>query len=155
MHYVKEINICIQYGQWTQRNYGQGGMLAYRKQIVMVPKTMKIGSIDRGCMLANWVSLLYLIEMYVSIGSMIVMSIRSWTTQPRTTRRACATRYTCMPSRYFLQTESTLMGQCHKIFDTFLSKNSTQAPYELAKTVQQIFFVFAKIFSKNVCLCSR
>ena len=37
-----------------------------------------------------------------------------------------------------------LKGQCHKIFDTFLSKNSTWAPHEQAK-----------LFVKNVCPCSH
>ena len=45
-----------------------------------------------------------------------------------------------------------LKGQYHKIFDQFFgSKDLTWAPYEQAKNGFANVFVFAKIFSKNVC----
>ena len=46
----------------------------------------------------------------------------------------------------------SLQGQCYKIFDHFFFlKDLTWAPYEQAKTVSRKFFVFVKIFPKNVC----
>ena len=53
-----------------------------------------------------------------------------------------------------------LKGQCHKIFDTFLSKNSTWAIYSMNrhKRFREIFCLHKNIHKnsrKNVCPCSR
>ena len=47
-------------------------------------------------------------------------------------------------------TLQALKGQCHEIFDTFLSKNSTWTPYEeLGKNGFAKFFVFTKYLQKT------
>ena len=43
-----------------------------------------------------------------------------------------------------------LKGQCHEIFNTFLSKKSTWTPYEQEKTVLQIFHFCEHIHKKRV-----
>ena len=55
------------------------------------------------------------------------------------------------PGRIF-KAKNILKEQRHKIFHTFLfnEKNSSWAPYEQSKQFRN-FFVFTKIFAKNVC----
>ena len=51
---------------------------------------------------------------------------------------------------------SFLKGQCHEIFNTFsLIKHFHLGPIGTAKNGFMKFFVFAKIFAKNMCPRSR